>query len=35
MTTGMIMVQWADLTGRGFSPHEVGPTAPREYWAAA
>ncbi|MEU7908940.1 hypothetical protein [Actinoplanes sp. NPDC049118] len=35
MTTGMIMVQWADLTGRGFSPHEVGPAAPREYWAAA
>jgi hypothetical protein len=35
MTNGMIMVQWADLTGRGFSPHEVGPAAPREYWAAA
>ncbi|RSM42153.1 hypothetical protein DMB66_55180 [Actinoplanes sp. ATCC 53533] len=35
MTNGMIMVQWADLTGRGFSPHDVGPTAPREYWAAA
>ncbi|WP_433719693.1 hypothetical protein ACQP2Y_33145 [Actinoplanes sp. CA-051413] len=35
MTDGMIMVQWADLTGRGFSPHDVGPAAPREYWAAA
>jgi hypothetical protein len=35
MTDGMIMVQWADLTGRGFSPHEVGPEVPREYWAAA
>jgi hypothetical protein len=35
MTNGMIMVQWADLTGRGFSPHEDGPAAPREYWAAA
>ncbi|MET8153152.1 hypothetical protein ACIBSW_39975 [Actinoplanes sp. NPDC049668] len=35
MSTSMIMVQWADLTGRGFSPHEVGPPAPREYWAAA
>jgi hypothetical protein len=35
MTDAMIMVQWADLTGRGFSPHEPGPAAPREYWAAA
>jgi hypothetical protein len=35
MTNAMIMVQWADLTGRGFSPHEEGPAAPREYWGAA
>ena len=35
MTDAMIMVQWADLTGRGFSPHDVGPGAPRHYWAAA
>ncbi len=28
------MVQWADLTGMGFSPHDRG-SAPGEYWAAA
>jgi hypothetical protein len=35
MTTGLTVVQWADLTGRGFSPHDIGPGAPREYWDAA
>jgi len=35
VTSGMVMVQWADLTGGGFRRHEVGPPAPREFWAAA
>src|SRR6188508_2307425 len=31
----MVMVQWADLTGGGFSRHETGPAVPREYWSTA
>ncbi|WP_305789959.1 hypothetical protein [Symbioplanes lichenis] len=30
----LVMVQWADLTGIGFSPHDRG-SAPGEFWTAA
>ncbi|WP_236048105.1 hypothetical protein [Paractinoplanes ovalisporus] len=31
----MVVVQWADLTGTGFSPQRRDSDAPAEYWAAA
>ncbi|MBM2622040.1 hypothetical protein JIG36_41710 [Actinoplanes sp. LDG1-06] len=35
MKNGMAVVQWADLTGTGFSPQRRDSDAPAEYWAAA
>lgn len=35
MTNDMIVVQWADLTGTGFSPQRLDTDAPESYWAAA
>jgi hypothetical protein len=31
----MVVVQWSDLTGTGFSPQRRGSDAPAEYWSAA